>query len=172
MLLSIFFSMIYVFQSASQATNRDSIIGIVELIKSKGSYLESNNKRDLDNYWCKAAVLIDSMLFNYDSILIEYINQNEEFIKTYKDSSVVFVSSGSNGSSTFERSYWFYKESLKYIGIDSISLITQFLRDNNHVFVYKFLQNYDTTNVYFLYEQLDFISRIKLLENMSSILKL
>ena len=85
MLLSIFFSMIYVFQSASQATNRDSIIGIVELIKSKGSYLENNNKRDLDNYWCKAAVLIDSMLFNYDSILIEYINQNEEFIKTYKE---------------------------------------------------------------------------------------
>ena len=171
-LLSILFSMIYVFQILSQATNRDPIIGIVELIKSKGSYLENNNKRDLDNYWCKAALLLDSMLFNHDSILIEYINQNEEFIKTYKDSSVVFVSSGSNGASTFERSYWFYKESLKYIGIDSISLITQFLRDNNHVFVYKFLQNYDTTKVYFLYEQLDSISRMTLLENMSSILML
>ncbi|MBK7880287.1 MAG: hypothetical protein IPJ83_06995 [Saprospiraceae bacterium] len=171
-LLLIFYFINIEFQISGQSSKVDSIIGIVELIKSKGSYLENNNKRDLDNYWCKAALLLDSMLFNYDSILIEYINQNEEFIKTYKDSSVVFVSSGSNGSSTFERSYWFYKESLKYIGIDSISLITQFLRDNNHVFVYKFLQNYDTANVYFLYEQLDFISRIKLLENMSSILKL
>ncbi len=117
------------FEPCAQGTQRDSIIQIIENLKSKGDFITYSNRSELNLLWQKATDLMLQLFNIKDSILIDYIEANYTFIENHKDPNIVITTHGTNGSTSFKNCYSRYKQTIKYIGLDSQLIFKGHIKD-------------------------------------------